>query len=140
MKTYIGLSRPGEIIIIMVWSFMFHSQVHACVHSCVCVCVHPCACVCAFVCVCVCVCMHVCVGPCFTLCVSHVLHTFGVCVLCWVHLNPTHSSAVSADWLSSCLYTSCMCVCGSGALSHLYMYQSGVTRSWPCLVGGWSLQ
>ena len=28
MNTYIGLSRPGEIIIIMVWSFMFHSQVY----------------------------------------------------------------------------------------------------------------
>ena len=31
-----------------------------------------------------------------------------------------------------------MCVCGSGALSHLYMYQSGVRRSWPCLVGVYS--
>ena len=61
-----------------------------CVCMRVCVCVHACACVCAFVCVCVCmyacvcvVCVYVhslCVGPCFTLCVSHVLHTFGVCV------------------------------------------------------------
>ena len=118
MKTYIGLSRPGEVIIIMVWSFLFHFQVHACVHSCVCVrscvcvCVHACVCVCAFVCVCVCVCvcMHVCVGPCFTLCVSHVLHTFGVCVLCWVHLSPTHSSAVSADWLPSCAPAACVSV------------------------------
>ena len=29
-----------------------------------------------------------------------------------------------------------MCVYGSGALSHLYMCQSGVRRSWPCVVGG----
>ena len=52
-------------------------------------------------------------------------------LVCWVGstcvgLGP----AVSADWLP--------CVCGSGALSHLYMYQSGVRQSWPCLVRGWS--
>ena len=40
--------------------------------------------------------------------------------------------AVSAE-LAAVLCTSCMCVCGSGALSHLYMYQSGVRQSWPCL-------
>ena len=81
---------------------------------CVCACVDSCVCVCVYVCMCVCVvCVYVhslCVGPCFTLCVSHVLHTFGVCVLCWVHLNPTHSSAVSADWLPSCAPAACVSV------------------------------
>ena len=78
-----------------------------CIRVCVCACVCAFVCVCVYACVCVCC---VCVGPCFTLCVSHVLHTFGVCVLCWVHLNPTHSSAVSADWLSSCAPAACVSV------------------------------
>ena len=52
--------------------------------------------------------LHVYVGH-VSLCVLYVLHTFGVCVhvLGWVSLSPTHSSAVSADWLPSCAPAAC---------------------------------
>ena len=42
--------------------------------------------------------------------------------------------AVSADWLPSCAPAACVSVAVHGALSHLYMYQSGVRQSWPCLL------
>ena len=37
-----------------------------------------------------------------------VMTSFGVCVLCWVHLSPTHSSAVNADCLP--FYAPAACV------------------------------
>ena len=76
---------------------------------CVCVSAFVCVCVCVCACVDVCVCMHVWMCVCLCVCVYPLLvcrsmfhfvcisssSQFGVCVLGWVHLSPTHSSVLT---------------------------------------------